>query len=158
MARQRRSKKPARDLTAIVVCFGFAAIFIVAGGLLFWFPAREMTRNDEVGNWPTTGGVIEGIERSRQSSPRVVYTYSVGGRVFRSGKIALGSNSSGQARVWAETYRPGQAVRVHYDANDPSLSVLQTDPPRGQWIFPALGAAFLTVGVMAARFFARELL
>ena len=92
-----------------------------------------------------------GRERLRVShsySPRITYTYRVGGRVYRSDTIWLTSAPSWSEPAEAEAcladYRVGSEVELFYNPADPSDSALILEPPTPMiFLATAMGLGWL---------------
>jgi hypothetical protein len=88
----------------------------------------------QAGNWPTANGRIlqskyaQGCGRGgNQPFPDVRYTYEFEGTVYTGRRIALDTAHCGwasTARRVAETYKPGQAVKVFINPRKPHESAL----------------------------------
>ncbi|TVR99673.1 MAG: DUF3592 domain-containing protein [Phycisphaerales bacterium] len=115
------------------------------------------------GSYQQTTGVIEdsGVEIKFDTDGMsstlgyATYTYEVGGRAFRSGRVShLGVPlSTARSRWFSETYAPGETVTVHYDPRWPSRSVLLTDVALGEAIvavaiFGAIWGLIVTLGAV----------
>jgi len=99
-------------------------------------------------DWTQTIGTIESVGSA------VTYRYDVGGRRYRSSRIAIGSDLGGEM---AKAYRAGQTLLVYVNPANPAESILQFAPRPG-WIRPMGGglAIFAGVGFGVLVFLARS--
>ncbi|MEJ2551077.1 MAG: DUF3592 domain-containing protein [Anaerolineales bacterium] len=87
---------------------------------------------------------------SRQYTPHVVYTYSIGGQQYSSDQVNIGSKWHYPTRARAEAklnYQTGQRVNVHYNPENPSQAVLEPGSTRGAWGTLLIGIVFSAAGV-----------
>jgi hypothetical protein len=117
------------------------AIALVLGMAMTGWGAYKVWRAAASADWPeVTGSVtksrVQEIIRPRYSrwllgrykySPQITYRYTVGGRGYVNSEYSswdAGSSDAGEARGIVRRYPPGRQVAVHYDPDDPGMSVL----------------------------------
>jgi hypothetical protein len=138
--------------------------FVVAVGSGFVFLGVENTsRAGESVDWPTVEGrvirtTIE-LETQRTTArsaatttwrPVVVYEYMVGGTRYEGDRVAFGEYATadrGDAEAVVAKYGTGTAVSVSFDTSDPSVAVIEPGDAGVPWLFAALGALFVVVGL-----------
>jgi hypothetical protein len=85
----------------------------------------------------------------------VEYAYTVGGREYRSARLALGPELAGaeaDAQAQAARYVVGGEVIVHYDPAAPASAVLDTTV-RSAWPTLAVGVALAALACFLAGLF-----
>ena len=103
-------------------------VLVCAFAGIFWF---NLQKKKAAQSWPSTAGAITAsdIHRSRdsdgdvQEEARVLYSYTVNGKVYQSSRI--GFITVGTASQLVQRYPIGKPVDVFYDPANPSSSVLQ---------------------------------
>ena len=133
-----------------------AAVCLLIGGWWVWKSLRAFLRGIGSRSWPSTRGVIqkakvvksrdsEGDEVSRQD---VVYSYSIGGRSYRSNRIRFGIP---RKLTWSSESRPGyrrgEHVEVYYNPSRPSVSALQRGSSPFAVITLLIGAGIVWIGI-----------
>ena len=136
-------------------------ITLMGSGLLV-LHGRSVREARASAGWPTTRGVVvrSRVERHEHGgrSPyvdheaEVRYRYTVGGRAYESGTLAIGVfdeyRDVAEARRRAGGYPVGSTVRVHYDPRAPERSALEPGlraPGAGTWT--ALWTALVLAGL-----------
>ena len=119
------------------------AIALVLGMAMTGWGAYKVWRAAASADWPeTTGSVtksrVQETIRPRYSrwllgrykySPQITYRYTIGGRSYVNDEYSFwdaGSGDAGEARGIVRRYPPGRQVVVHYNPDDPGISVLHT--------------------------------
>lgn len=109
-------------------------------------------------NWKMTfGEIVESgarVARQKRNSatyvPHVVYTYEVGGQVYRNNRVHFGFEPPASIRSWVEAaaapYPVGKRVNVYYDPKNPADSVLEKTAPLSK---PMRVALLAMIGVSA---------
>lgn len=125
-----------------LACMGvFVLAFAAAGVFLIYRSIRSRKQADASQSWPEVEGQITAtrIVHSRHEdsdgdthdsySPRVEYTYQVGGQTYTGQRISFGFNPSfsnpNKAQSFLGRYPVGGAVRVYHDPNLPGEAVLE---------------------------------
>jgi hypothetical protein len=118
------------------------SIALVLGMAMTGWGTYKVWRAAASESWPaTTGSVtksrVQEIIRPRYSrwllgrykySPQITYRYTVGGRSYVNNEYSFwdaGSSDAGEARGIVRRYPPGRQVVVHYNIDEPGMSVLQ---------------------------------
>lgn len=137
-----------------IFCGLFVVIGLVAVGAGVW----TLIKSVRTESWPVTDGVIESAKIQSHSSskggtsysPKVTYTYRVGGANYGGDRIAIGqmSSSADYAQGVLNRYPVGSKVAVHFSPDDPAEAVLETGIHGGTWISFGVGTAFVLVGTM----------
>lgn len=137
----------------VLICAAFG-IYMIYGGMR----SRKLAQASET--WPAASGAVLSSEvtthtvRTKQArtttyTPRVTYSYAVGGSSYQGSTIRFGDVSSGSptvAQVLVDKYPQGAAVSVRYDPAEPSRATLETAMPgRGQVI---AGIFFIVVPLL----------
>jgi len=145
----------------VVGAVGISLVFMaIGGGLLFY--ARNVARKAQQSlSWPATEGVISHaavLFRTRDSAQAnnaadyradIAYRFKVKGRDYTSSQITLmdySSSSSANAEGIVTRYPDGSTVKVFYNPQDPSESVLEPGPTRGILILQLIGGLFAVAG------------
>ncbi len=130
--------------------------------------AVELVSARAAESWPTTQGRIEasnvrtvhfrrGLGGYDRYEPHVEYSYSVGGRAYRSARVLIGSRAMYQSFEMASAdlardYPVGRMVRVFYKPDDPAEAILEQDNLIwGPFITLPLGIALLGAGLLGRR-------
>lgn len=113
-------------------------------------------------SWPSTDGEVISSSLSSESSgthdnPNTVfranikYSYEVDSRKLVNDKICIGGqlkiSLKGKAEQTCRNYPTGKSVRVHYNPNKPSDSVLETREETS-WFYLAIGLVLAIVGTL----------
>ncbi len=135
---------------------------IVILGLGFLnFGVGQLTKGKESTNWPTVSGNVtkcdleertitekSGTEK-RTTTYEIVnisYGYSVEGTSYTSNRVSFGGQKRGTARLLADRYSLGKAVKVFYDPDDPEESVLEPGLSGGSYFFLIFSIAIIAIG------------
>jgi|HubBroStandDraft_6_1064221.scaffolds.fasta_scaffold65006_5 hypothetical protein len=139
--------------------------FAVVGIVLVWIAVHIFTNDSAMKSWPTTDGVIvssaieTAITQTKDQAghlrpwetrvPKVRYSYTVNAKQLEGTRITREPSvgNHGEADQWIKRYPVGKAVKVYYDPNDPTSSVLEFKTSVGGVLFGAIGAFFLLLGV-----------
>jgi hypothetical protein len=120
------------------------------GGLRVW-------RAEQSGAWPTAPGTVQ-VSRVVEASalrPRaeVRYSYEVDGKVLTGWRVRFGdawkSRSAAGAAEDVAQYPVGSSVVVRHEPGFPMESVLEPGATVGDWLFVMIGAAPLSLGILA---------
>ena len=131
------------------------ALLLVAGGVLLITNIGRLQITLAQKKWPAVSGTIleSKISDLRQAWPTIVYTYTVNGQEFtRSTHLHFPAFGGRTNRLDAATkviaaYAPGEQVRVYYNPQNPSESLLKPGPT---WdIFGQIGLALTFLGTSA---------
>jgi hypothetical protein len=143
------------------------AAFIVLGLPMVWLALRTFGRDRAIRAWPTAPGVIvrSGLEASRQAyrdddgfrreydkyTPRVFYTYTVGGRTFEGQAISRqdgGSNRRDRMQAIVDRYPPQRPVTVLHHPADPATAYLEVTRSTGAVILLSWGGVNMLIGLL----------
>jgi hypothetical protein len=119
------------------IAFGSLSLLILGITLIRQIESMQMARASKM--WPSTEGIIveSGVasyrltRKSSQLSYRcyVEYRYAVGGQEFTDDRLYFGDgeffDTEQEARAVLGALRPGDAVTVYYDPDNPSNAVLR---------------------------------
>ena len=127
----------AADHLTLQFAVGFA-LCALAGGLIL-AGGLSIRRNANKEIWPAVEGVVieSTVDAQRDGRqlyrPVVRYRYEVGGERFEGSRIqwaaSAGYRRYTRARKVLDSYRPGRAVKVHYDPLRPGIAVLRPGRP-----------------------------
>ena len=143
---------------------GGLILLVIGLGLTLILSRTVIADAEAFADRPTTiGTVITSEVTTRRNNddytytPRIVYSYQVGGETFTAGRVTLadgGSSRPNPAQEQVDRYPVGQEVAVYYNPNFPTDAVLQPDVPTVvRWLYRA-GIAFI---VLAAFILVRSL-
>jgi len=116
----------------IIILIGLVGMFCLFVGLF------ASTMNMSASSWPVTEGNITSSEvvdwgavNHHDYRPQISYQFQVGGRYYSSSQISSGAiyysgDGSKEATEIVNRYPVGSQVQVHYNPNNPSNAVLET--------------------------------
>jgi hypothetical protein len=149
--------------TAGLIIFVLGLVFGGIGIILVISALVSRKRAQAAQNWPTTMGQVLSAEIQEHRSydrndhhtrlsyePVVQYSYAVGGQAYSGNRIGFGANSFDQrtAQTKIASYAPGAGITVHYNPENPSKAVLETNAS-GSNIFLIVGIIFAIIGLLA---------
>jgi hypothetical protein len=147
-----RSDSPLKTLAGLLLLVPFVLVPVVG----LWYAGPDvLTEHAVLDRYRATSAMVvsAGIEAEAGHAaayvPRVVFEYTVQGRVYQAERVTPRDVSGTQrwARKHIAAYRPGQHVTAYYDPRDPGQAFLER---RGT---PALTATFfLPVPLLALAF------
>lgn len=153
---------PSGNNTPLAMLLGGMGLFTLLLGRAFSRQAKQTE------NWPSTSGVIEeaGIEDFRtlddgrertMKRGHVVYSYSVNGNRYRSGRIRAAAWKVSGSANWllrdpSKKYPPGKPVEVFFNPDNPAEAVLERRVTGGALIYFIGGALLLGAGKAAGLF------
>lgn len=112
----------------IVQFLRFAIALYCAG-----YGINEALLGQDSAKWPTTEGKVTGSHIKKVSSkfgPRDVaeikYQYAVNGKTYTSDRIKFGGMGSLNQQLLTDAFKPGSRISIHYKANDPAVSCIET--------------------------------
>ncbi len=123
---------------------------------------------NEVRRWPTTQGTVVKAEAVKVGSDeegndeyeaRIRYRYEVNGQTYEGHAITLGAHVTGDRRSAERivaVYPEGVLVRVYYNPRNPAEAALKPGVQGDFWLFLALMAAGLLIGVGGILYSAKE--
>mgnify|MGYP003384001576 CR=1 FL=1 len=123
----------------------FGVAFLFVGVIAFGFTSRNLVRAIKSLGWPQSTGEIQksGVKEvtvggnttdmGAHSAIQVNYQYSyiVNGRSYRSQRVTMSDKVVKTGRTLSslsKQFKTGQDVRVYYNPNNPSYSVLKKGP------------------------------
>jgi hypothetical protein len=130
---------------------------------------------NEAASWPETQGTVVAAavrtrtssrlsqspsqrDRSRQFYPFITYRWTVNGQTYTGSRYRIGANADGyyfdereKAQEEVDRQRPGSAIPVFYDPDDPSAAVLLPDASGGIYVPLPLGLLMLAFGVLGVK-------
>ena len=132
--------------------------FFLAGLIVCGFGVRTAWRDRATTDWPQVPGQITASTVFTDSSgegttykPKISYRYNVHGQAFIGQRISFGTDqisSSGRfAGMYATKYHAGREVRVAYQTDQPSVSVLEPGVTRRSFFRMAFGVGFMFFGL-----------
>jgi hypothetical protein len=138
------------------------SIALVLGMAMTGWGAYKVWRAAASADWPeTTGSVtksrVQEIIRSRYTrwllgrykySPQITYRYTVGGKGYVNNEFSYadaGSGDAGEVRGIVRQYPPGRQVVVHYNPDDPGISVLHSGLDWSSTVTLGIGLLLLLV-------------
>jgi hypothetical protein len=147
----------------------FLSLFVLVGGAVAAYGAREMSIASACTAWPTAEGVVvvsrvettsgSGSPRTVSHAPDVRYSYAVAGRTYEGTRVRiskLGSSYTGLAQGVVDAYPVGRRVEVRYDPERPDACVLEAGVGAGEWFLPLFGLTFMAAGIGGIVFFRRS--
>ncbi len=138
-----------------------AYALIMAGVIIGYFDARDLSELRSRRDWPTAAGeIIESkITGEKAIVPSVTYTYAVGDNAYTA-TSDLGTPGFGNAakrlnaaQTLIADYPVGKGVRVHYNPADPRESYLTTAVPWNAYMRYGLWICALLFGLLIQHFF-----
>lgn len=118
-----------------------------------WMPVGRLLRASQ--RYAQTTGTIEShdlrLSPQGDAEPVIEYSFTVGGRIYWSQRVAFGQSTAmtaSQARELLDRHSPGEPVAVYYDPADPNQAVLEMRLPTIQWIHSAAVLPFLALAVI----------
>jgi Protein of unknown function (DUF3592) len=145
------------DRSQDVLLIGLCAAFSLIGWLMIVQGSEQIHIARAVARWPTTIGTIASVDMQEIDGsegvrwrPQVIYYYSVNGRVIASTQLSRGQAihvaDDQAARAFLSKYPPQSAVTVHYNPEEVTSAVLETDTPRRAQLNLALGLVLAATG------------
>jgi hypothetical protein len=136
-------------------------VFATVGGFLLYWGVVNLWEAKAGETWPTAPGKIvsSSVESKRTYEAKVVYEYTVNGKVYSSGRLTMGNINTGdpgRARLIVDRYPPGKAVTVHYSPQDPSRCLLEPGLNGGLFLVPSIGAVFFLMGILCFKYAGRR--
>lgn len=144
-------------LVGVLVGGGF-----IVGGVVEWLLALRWKGQAKASQrWPSVMGrvVHTGVRQETDSEssalhyfPEVHYEYAVGGRAYRStriahtGAVSYGEHNLHKLEADMIAYAVGEPVQVFFNPDDPSQAVLEHRAPQAR-IMLILSAVFIPVGI-----------
>lgn len=147
--------------TGALISIVIGIIFLLLGVIFLVVMFTSRKKANEAKAWPTIAGTVTSSEirvhqdydtdshtTSTNYEPVVQYSYNVVGTPCQASRIAFGANqfdrNTAQAKI--NRYPAGSTVTVHYDPNDPSKAVLETEAA-GSKVFMIVGIVFAVIGL-----------
>ncbi len=153
-------------MVLMVVGGGAVLLSLLIALLAFISGARQIGKSRGCRNWPSTTGEIctsrvedlfeDPGESPRQYKPMISYKYQVGERVYHGSNISIGGNPIGYRQPMEKivsTYPVGASVRVYYNPDDLSESVLEKESYRAPRAI-ILGVVFVLIAISIACYMA----
>ncbi len=148
---------PGEEKTQDVLVIGFCAAFSLIGWMMIMEGVQQLSVAREMERWPTAAGAIVSVAVQQAGDgegtrwrPQITYTYQVGGHSVTATRITVGRDPSikneGQARDYVRKYLPQTPVRVYYNPDEITDSVLELGTPRSAHLNLTLGIALACVG------------
>jgi len=145
------------EKTQDVLVIGFCAAFSLIGWMMLMQGVEQLTTAREIERWPTTTGVIVSVEVQEAGGgegtrwrPHIAYTYDVDGRVITGTQLTVGKapaiKDEEEARDYVRRYLPQTRVRVYYNPDEITESVLEPSTPRSAHLNLTLGIALACLG------------
>lgn len=150
-----------------LLCAGFFLFFTLAGGIaLIVISQRNRKKGLESQNWPSVNGLVtvseikQGMDRDEDDhvtyhySPKVEYTYEVGGQTYHAKTISFGGvvaykNPNKVQPVLARYPLQGN-VRVFYNPLKPQEAVLEQGAGKGVRLSLIFGIVLLALSCAIA--------
>ncbi len=138
---------------------------ILVGCAFISYGLGQMSKAKQSVNWPSAPGNIIRSEKEKHttteksgSSKREVtyylaaidYEYQVGGKSYRSNRIAYEGQNRNQTVALLNRYPKGKSVEVFYDPDDPEEAVLERGMKKGSYFMPIFGAVWGLFGLLIA--------
>lgn len=138
------------------------ALIALIGAVGLFLTGRDLLRGRSSASWPTTQGevVYSSLEQSMSTDSdgdssvtygaKIVYNYQVGGQQLTGDRRVFSESRSSNARraqEIANRYPVGSTVTVHYDPNNPPVSVLEPGVGFGGMIVPLIMLGLLIFGL-----------
>ena len=117
---------------------------------MIYLGRQSQKKADASQNWPSVNGTIQDVKAAKNYhsgadddinvdtySPKLRYSYTVGGNEFSSDRIAFGYgktfNSESAALASIQKYSLGSVVMVYYNPENPNEAVLERRNERQVW-------------------------
>lgn len=145
------------EKTQDVLVIGFCAAFSLIGWMMIMEGVQQLSVAREMERWPTATGAIVSVAVQQAGDgegtrlrPQIMYSYEVGGHSVTATRITAGRGPSikdeEQARDYVRKYLPQTPVRVYYNPEEITESVLELGTPRSAHLNLTLGIALACVG------------
>lgn len=144
-------KKARRVAAFLILLMGIALLQDRAGLLLV---GRDSF------SWPAVDGTVitakaESVTEVKVGSGwqvRVNYIYEVDDTVFNGNRLRfsrrLGDSTQAQAEAAMSAYVPGSSIKIHYDPDHPSRSVIEPGPDRQAWFGLVVGIVLMAIALV----------
>jgi hypothetical protein len=138
------------------ILFGIlaGAGFLWAGVAILMWDIGKLRQARAARNWPTAEGtvVLSTIDdRQKESTPHVVYTYTVADTEYTSNQISFDifDKPGGEGRIESiiARYPEGTEVTVYYDPGNPSTAILEPEVYSPFFMPLIFGVLFLLGGI-----------
>ncbi|NOZ23972.1 MAG: DUF3592 domain-containing protein [Planctomycetes bacterium] len=139
----------------------FGILFVLAGVAGIGYGVKTVLDASNRESWPTAKAVITSskvrVQRPRSGGgssttiAEITYRYSVEGRTYTSDRVTsaqYGSSNSSRAYGQVRKYPVGKEVTAHYNPDDPSYAILDTQWERIYGLAFAAGAVGLLIGLL----------
>jgi hypothetical protein len=139
--------------------------FILFSGLFLFLGYPGIDKGLESQKWPVAKGIIISStvktghkmksKSKRSYFPEVLYEYSVNNKKYRNTSITAfdtGGSANNAIKVMNK-YNPQSKVDVHYDSENPSVSLLETGIQTSSIIFTIIGVISALAIIFLAVFF-----
>jgi len=128
-------------------------LFCVAGAVLAVYSGVNIRKKGRTATWPATKGHIsESLEPSMETEflPRVVYSYTVGGKEYTNVlPIPPGESSNPDFSGRFIAQNPvGKELTIYYSPEDPALSLLKVGVGTEDWVILLLGIGAMVMGLV----------
>lgn len=136
----------------VIISFGacLGLLFVGGGVFMIYLGRQSQKKADASQNWPSVNGTIQDVKAAKNYhagadddinvdtySPKLRYSYSVGGTGYSSDRIAFGYgktfNSESAALASIQKYSQGSLVTVYYNPENPNEAVLERRNERKVW-------------------------
>ena len=134
-----------------------SSIFVVIGIVIMALGGKSLLKASSSESWPTTDAVVKSAElesyydresRNTTYGAEVTYEYVVDGNQFIGDQVKFGKVASDYegANYYLNKYPKGKNILTHYNAEDPSESILEPGIHRSTWFKPIFGFVFTLFG------------
>jgi hypothetical protein len=142
----------------------FCAAFSLIGWLMIAQGADQIHRARQVAQWPSTRGTVESVDvyaidgsQGAHWRPQVTYSYAIHGQVVTATRLSMGKaptfDSAQRAQAYAARYPARGAIAVHYNPDEITESVLETEAPRSVYVNVAVGVLLACLGPLLLALF-----
>lgn len=147
------------------IVYGVLGLVAACGVFLICVGMQNIWRATASTKWPTASAVVtnsgqevsQSADGSSTVSPKVIASYSVGGREYTTETIRFGelfgSGDTSVAELQSFRYPSGGEISVSYHPSDPAIAVIEPGFSTGAIWAPGAGIALLMVSVMFASLF-----
>jgi len=141
---------------------GLVIMFILGLGISV-LGAVKLKNAADTGKWPATDGIITGSDVGTSGTkyyPAITYSYTVDDIEYASdviGNMKFNSKYRDNIEEFLQKYQLNSKTRVYYNADEPSMALLEPGIARGNFMLLAFGILILAVPIFLLSFMKLDL-